>query len=185
MKKIIVLVMLGISTWLTPVNAQQLLWQNDGKFNYPTHFSKTPNSPNQKPEIHPGYTGSLAHSADQNYKVGGLAWLPNGDMVLLECGQLYKVDGRVHIIKNADGPANQVTSKIILEGFWEPLGIQVIDGIIYVMDQHGLWKLEETGGVYAKTMVMKRPIPEKGINRLSPQAFTFEHHCKIRFMVTG
>ena len=156
--------------------AQSVQWQDDGSFDYSGHLSRTPRYPGENDgPMNPIYTASRIEPDRIRASVGGFAWLPNGDLLVLDFVDLQSRNGALIILKDINDPTKTVTSETILDNFFEPLGLQIVDDIIYVNDQEGIWRVEkDAGGSYTKTMFSPRPVEPKGRERY-PFAFSLEH----------
>ena len=93
--------------------------------------------------VHPSFDLFQAHPADFNVKVGGIDFLSDGRMVICTWDSL----GPVYIIDNYLQPDHeQIKVKRIATGLAEPLGIQVVDDEIYVLQKQELTRLVDTDG---------------------------------------
>lgn len=93
--------------------------------------------------VHPSYDHQILHSPDFQPRVGGLAFLPDGRLLVTtwdEVGGVYLLDGV------ETGDPGQITVKRIASGLAEPLGIEVVDGEIYVLQKHELTRLIDHDG---------------------------------------
>ncbi|MEO8762931.1 MAG: c-type cytochrome [Ginsengibacter sp.] len=93
--------------------------------------------------IHPSYTLATIHKHDFQPRVGGLAFLPDGRMLVTtwdSIGGVYLLDGV------ETGDTNKITVKRIASGLAEPLGIQVVNGQIYVLQKQELTHLIDLDG---------------------------------------
>lgn len=93
--------------------------------------------------LHPSY--DLATIRPENFKprVGGLAFLPDGRLLVTT----WDTMGGVYVLDGVEtGDTNRITVKRIASGLAEPLGIEVVDGEIYVLQKHELTKLKDLDG---------------------------------------
>ena len=93
--------------------------------------------------VHPSYDLQTIRKDDFKPKVGGLAFLPDGRLLVTtwdSVGGLYLMDGV------ETGDTTQITVKRIASGLAEPLGIEVVDGEIYVLQKHELTHLVDLDG---------------------------------------
>lgn len=88
-------------------------------------------------DVHPSY--DLITVRPENFKprVGGIDFLPGGQMVICN----WEPDGGVYVIDGVLGQARNPKVTRIAAGLAEPLGIQVVDGDIYVLQKQELTKL--------------------------------------------
>ncbi|WP_428656404.1 c-type cytochrome [Runella sp.] len=94
-------------------------------------------------KVHPSYDLQTLHRKDFKPRVGAIAFKPDGRLLVTtwdEVGGVYLLDGV------ATGDTNKITVKRIASGLAEPLGIEVVNGDIYVLQKHELTKLIDTDG---------------------------------------
>jgi cytochrome c len=88
--------------------------------------------------VHPSYDLTTLHNENFRPKVGAMAFMPDGRLLVTTwdtIGGVYVVDG----LKSGDsGP---IRPRLIASGLAEPLGIEVVDGEIYVLQKQELTKL--------------------------------------------
>lgn len=75
-------------------------------------------------------------------KVGGLAWLPDGALAVAT----WDSDGAIFRVDDWDDPARPPRVQRIAEGLQEPLGLEVVDGALYVLQKQELTRLEDLDG---------------------------------------
>lgn len=93
--------------------------------------------------VHPSYDLQTIHPQEFEPRVGGLAFLPDGRMLVTtwdSVGGIYLLDGV------EKGDPSQISVKRIAAGLAEPLGIEVVDGEIYVLQKHELTRLIDLDG---------------------------------------
>lgn len=93
--------------------------------------------------IHPSYDLTVLHRDDFQPRVGGLAFLPDGRLLVStwdSIGGIYALEG----VTEAD--PKKVKIQRIASGLAEPLGMEVVDGDIYVLQKHELTKLKDHDG---------------------------------------
>lgn len=93
--------------------------------------------------VHPSYDLSTLHHQEFQPRVGGLAFLPDGRLLVTTwdtTGGVYVLDGVT------TGDSSQVTVKQIASGLAEPLGIEVVDGDIFVVQKQELTQLIDHDG---------------------------------------
>ena len=93
--------------------------------------------------VHPSYDLSTIHLAKTEFKVGGLAFLPDGRLLVAT----WTPQGSVYILEGIEtGDSSQVNVKTIAQGLAEPLGLAVVEGEIYVLQKHELTQLIDHNG---------------------------------------
>src|SRR5690606_18877297 len=93
--------------------------------------------------VHPSYDLQTIHTQDFQPRVGGLAFLPDGRLLVTTwdaVGGVYLMDGV------ETGDTSRISVKRIASGLAEPLGIEVVDGEIFVLQKHELTKLIDLDG---------------------------------------
>ena len=93
--------------------------------------------------IHPSYDLQTIHTKDFKPRVGGLAFLPDGRLLVTTwdtMGGVYLLDGV------ESGDSAKISVKRIASGLAEPLGIEVVDGEIYVLQKQELTQLIDLDG---------------------------------------
>lgn len=93
--------------------------------------------------VHPAYRLERARPAHFEPRVGGLAFLPDGRLLVATWDAL----GAVYLLSNLDAPdANRISVKRIAAGLAEPLGLAVLDGRIFVLQKQELTELIDVDG---------------------------------------
>ncbi|HEY5917741.1 MAG TPA: c-type cytochrome [Chryseolinea sp.] len=93
--------------------------------------------------LHPSYTVSTLHNRYFKPRVGGLAFLPDGRLLVTT----WDTSGSVYAVSNVQtGDSSRVVVKRIASGLAEPLGIEVVDGEIYVLQKQELTRLIDLDG---------------------------------------
>lgn len=88
--------------------------------------------------VHPSFTLSTPRPDDFTPRVGGIDFLPNGDLVLCT----WDPDGAVYQMSGVQsGDPKKVKVKQIAAGLAEPLGIKTVGNDIYVLQKQELTKL--------------------------------------------
>jgi cytochrome c len=93
--------------------------------------------------VHPSFDVQTIHNKDFQPKVGGLAFMPDGRLLVTtwdKVGGVYALSG----VESAD--TSKISVKRIASGLAEPLGITVVNGDIYVLQKHELTKLIDLDG---------------------------------------
>ncbi|MEV1072307.1 ricin-type beta-trefoil lectin domain protein [Micromonospora parva] len=102
--------------------------------------------------VHPGYTLTNLRPSGFQPKVTGMDWLADGRLVISTWGGSDQSgtsqDGEVWILGNTGGSTGPgtVTTKKIAGGLKEPMGLKVVDGVVYVTEKQRLTRLVNTGG---------------------------------------
>lgn len=93
--------------------------------------------------VHPSYDVQTIRPPGFKPRVGGLAFLPDGRLLVTT----WDLMGGVYILDGVEtGDSSKITAKRIASGLAEPLGIEVVDGEIYVLQKHELTKLKDVDG---------------------------------------
>ena len=93
--------------------------------------------------VHPSYDLSTIRKHDFQPRVGGLAFLSKNRLLVTtwdSIGAVYLLDGV------ETGDTNKITVKRIASGLAEPLGIEVVDGKIFVLQKQELTYLIDRNG---------------------------------------
>jgi cytochrome c len=93
--------------------------------------------------VHPSYDINNLHNMNFQPRVGGLAFLPDGRLLVTT----WDAVGGVYLLDGVEtGDSSKVSIKRIASGLSEPLGIEVVDGEIYVLQKHELTQLVDLDG---------------------------------------
>jgi cytochrome c len=93
--------------------------------------------------VHPSFRLSSLRPESFKPMVGGLAFLPDGRLLV----STWDARGSVFMLGNLSSPdPERITVKEIASGLNEPLGLDVLDGVPYVLQKHELTKLLDTNG---------------------------------------
>jgi cytochrome c len=93
--------------------------------------------------VHPSYDVSTIDKYDFKPRVGGLAFLPEGGLLVTT----WDSTGGVYLLNGVEtGDTNKITVKRIASGLQEPLGITVVDGKIFVLQKPELTQLIDLDG---------------------------------------
>ncbi len=87
--------------------------------------------------VHPSFTLSQARPNSFQPRVGGIAFLPNGNMVVCT----WDPDGAVYEVSGWDGPVSRMHAKRIAAGLAEPLGLKCVGDRIFVLQKQELTEL--------------------------------------------
>ena len=93
--------------------------------------------------VHPSYSVQTIHKANFQPKVGGLAFLPDGKLLVTT----WDTVGGVYLLDHVEtGDTNKITVMRIASGLAEPLGITTVGDDIYVLQKQELTKLVDNDG---------------------------------------
>lgn len=93
--------------------------------------------------VHPSFDLQTIHDKNFKPRVGGLAFLPDGRLLVTT----WDTMGGVYMLSNVEnGDTSKIDVKLIASGLAEPLGIEVVDGVIYVLQKHELTRLIDLDG---------------------------------------
>ncbi|MET7396679.1 family 16 glycoside hydrolase [Dactylosporangium sp. NPDC005572] len=98
--------------------------------------------------VHPGYTLTNLRPNGFNPQVSAMDWFPDGRLAIATWGGSTMTAGEVYILSGVTGATSpaQVTYTRIATGLREPMGLKIVDGIIYVSQKHELTELTDTNG---------------------------------------
>jgi hypothetical protein len=98
--------------------------------------------------VHPGFTLTDLRPNGFQPKVTGMDWLPDGRLVISTWGESNETAGEVYILGNTGGSTGpgRVTTKKIAGNLKEPMGLKVVDGVVYVSEKQRLTALVDTNG---------------------------------------
>ncbi len=93
--------------------------------------------------MHPSYDIMQARPEGFTPKVGGMDFLSDGRLVV----STWDAEGGVFILDNVQsGDPAKITVKRIASGLAEPLGLKVVDDVIYVLQKQELTRLKDLNG---------------------------------------
>lgn len=93
--------------------------------------------------VHPSFDLQDLHTTSFKPKVGGLAFMPDGKLLVTT----WDAVGGVYLLDGVEtGDTTKITVKRIASGLAEPLGVEVVDGEIYVLQKHELTHLVDVDG---------------------------------------
>ena len=94
-------------------------------------------------QVHPSFDLFQARPATFLPKVAGMDFKANGKLAV----STWDAGGEVHLISNAQSEdPGDMKVKTIARGLAEPLGLKVVDDVIYVLQKQELTKLVDTNG---------------------------------------
>lgn len=91
-------------------------------------------------DVHPSFVLETVRPAGFEPKVGGMDFLPNGDLLV----STWDPEGAVYRISGLE--TSDVAVERIATGLSEPLGLLVVDGDVYVLQKHELTQLVDRNG---------------------------------------
>ncbi|NJN77760.1 MAG: hypothetical protein HC803_05045 [Saprospiraceae bacterium] len=93
--------------------------------------------------VHPSFDLTQARPSSFLPKVGGMDFLDDGRMVV----STWEPTGSVYILSNLEqNDPEKIVVKRIAKGLAEPLGLKVVDGVIYVLQKQELTRLVDNDG---------------------------------------
>jgi len=93
--------------------------------------------------VHPSYDVSVIRPRDFQPRVGGLAFLPDGRLLVTTWDRV----GGVYMLTGVEtGDSSKIAVKRIASGLAEPLGIEVVNGKIFVLQKQELTQLIDSDG---------------------------------------
>jgi len=109
--------------------------------------------------VHPGWIVEDLRPEGFEPQVGGMAFLPDGRLVLSSFrpvnngvlrtepnGTLWILEGVVAATSPSATPTTRPTARQIADGFHDPLGVEVVDGEIYVAQRREITRLADRDG---------------------------------------
>jgi hypothetical protein len=97
--------------------------------------------------VHPGFDLMSLRPPGFDYKVGGMAFLPDGRLLVSTWNEVQGSNDGVWILDNVDqDDPGLITATQIASGLAEPLGIAVHEGVIYVSEKTRVTRLVDTDG---------------------------------------
>ncbi|MCH2171941.1 DUF1080 domain-containing protein [Myxococcota bacterium] len=94
------------------------------------------------PGVHPSLEVTPLRPEGFTSRVGGLAWLPDGRLVVVT----WDRDGSAFVVEGWEEGLDRVRVKRIAEGLHEPLGVAVVGDDIYVMQKQEITQLVDHDG---------------------------------------
>ncbi len=178
-----VFIILAISS----ISGQEVIWQNNGKFNYDSHFSR--NSPpvrfDQITKTHPGYSVINGKPSSMKFRISGMEFLSTGELVLADLngsGAHFGSNGSIELWTGAMGDPESIKRTVISKDVWMPLGLVVTENDdIYYLAQDGIWLLQKSagGGEWTKSLFSPVAKPTKmkpDAGGHGPTAFNLKLH---------
>lgn len=93
--------------------------------------------------VHPSYDHKTINVEGTEFKVGGLAFMPDGRLLVSS----WSPEGEVYILEGVEtGDSTQIKIKTMAKGLAEPLGLAVVEGEIFVLQKQELTQLIDHDG---------------------------------------
>jgi 3-keto-disaccharide hydrolase/PA14 domain/Carbohydrate binding module (family 35) len=98
--------------------------------------------------VNPNYTLTNLRPDGFEPQVSAMDWTKDGRLVIATWGGSLNTLGEVYILDHVTGQTDpsKVTYKKVASGLREPMGLKVVDGMIYVSQKHELTELRDTNG---------------------------------------
>lgn len=97
--------------------------------------------------VHPSFDLMNLRPPGFDYKIGGMAFLPDGRLVVSTWNEVLGTNDSVWILDNVDqDDPSQITATRIASGLAEPLGILVYEDAIYVSEKTQVTRLVDLDG---------------------------------------
>ncbi|MGK5440440.1 family 16 glycoside hydrolase [Micromonospora sp. URMC 105] len=98
--------------------------------------------------VHPNYELTNLRPAGFQPQVSAMDWFSDGRLAITTWGGTDNTSGEVWILDEVTGDTgpSQVTTKKVASGLKEPMGIKIVDGVMYVSEKHRLTRLVDTTG---------------------------------------
>lgn len=98
--------------------------------------------------VNPNYTLTNLRPDGFEPQVSAMDWTRDGRLVIATWGGSLNTLGEVYILDHVTGQTDpsKVTYKKVASGLREPMGLKVVDGMIYVSQKHELTELRDTNG---------------------------------------
>ncbi len=107
--------------------------------------------------VHPGWAVEDIRPAGFEPKVGALAFLPDGRLLVGTFDPLQrdeeklpdiesKEPDKLYALSNLDGPVEDITVDVVADDLYEPSGLCVVDGVVYVAHRKAITRLLDRDG---------------------------------------
>ncbi|WP_199443632.1 family 16 glycoside hydrolase [Umezawaea beigongshangensis] len=98
--------------------------------------------------VHPDFTLTDLRPAGFQPRVSAMDWFPDGRLAIATWDGKSTDTGELWVLGNVTGATSpsRVTTKRIATNLREPMGLKVLDGMIYVSQKHELTELADTNG---------------------------------------
>ncbi|XOV93612.1 MAG: c-type cytochrome [Bacteroidota bacterium] len=92
--------------------------------------------------LHPSYKVTVLHNSNFKPRVAAMAFMPDGRLLVSTWDKV----GGVYLLDGVQGDSSTLKVKLIASGLHEPLGMEVVDGEIFVLQKHELTQLIDHDG---------------------------------------
>ena len=138
--------------------------------------------PNEQKAMHPRFDLVNLRPDTLETRIGGMGWLSDGRLLLAirTEGKQGPVPGYVLILDNVlSGDKKQITSKKYFSGLDEPLGLAVVNDVVYVIDRSSIKKLVDAnkdGVAESSVDIGPNHLPPGPRANTHPYAFDLVYH---------
>ncbi len=138
--------------------------------------------PNEQKAMHPRFDLVNLRPDTLETRVGGMGWFSDGRLVLAirTEGKQGPVPGYVLVLDNVlSGDKNKITSKKYFSGLDEPLGLSVVNDVVYVIDRKSIKKLVDAnkdGVAESSVDIGPNHLPSGASAGTHPYAFDLVYH---------
>ncbi|MEQ8678656.1 MAG: c-type cytochrome [Cyclobacteriaceae bacterium] len=87
--------------------------------------------------LHPSFDVTVLHRSDFQPRVAAMAFMPDGRLLV----STWDTEGAVYLLDGVQGDSSTLKVKKIARGLHEPLGMEVVDNEIFVVQKHELTQL--------------------------------------------
>ncbi len=92
--------------------------------------------------LHPSFDVAVLHRSDFKPRVAAMAFMPDGRLLV----STWDTEGAVYLLDGVQGDSSTLKVKKIARGLHEPLGMEVVDNEIFVVQKHELTQLIDHDG---------------------------------------
>ena len=92
--------------------------------------------------LHPSFDVTVLHRSDFKPRVAAMAFMPDGRLLV----STWDTEGAVYLLDGVQGDSSTLKVKKIARGLHEPLGMEVVNNEIFVVQKHELTQLIDHDG---------------------------------------
>ncbi len=92
--------------------------------------------------LHPSFDVTVLHRSDFKPRVAAMAFMPDGRLLV----STWDTEGAVYLLDGVQGDSSTLKVKKIARGLHEPLGMEVVNNEIFVVQKHELTQLIDHNG---------------------------------------